>query len=160
MEKHGITFRYDLRASDSRIFEEQYEENLQLEDADKNEILDYGLAVWMYVDGKLAGESYGIRVRDDTEEIEDTKNRDPLEIYCYSTTILPEFQSRGYGKILKAHWLGYVRGRAGVSRAIIGHATTESMLSINKQFGAVVLARREKWYDTDRVAYFYAIDPE
>jgi GNAT superfamily N-acetyltransferase len=153
----AITFRYDLKAKETRAFEKAYEKSLQLDDDEKQPILDRGLAVWMYVGKDLVGETYGIRVEDDDEEIEDTAGRDPRDVYCYSTTILPKFQGKGYGKLLKAFWLGYVWAkRPGCT--IIGHASSPAMLQINLQFGATVLAVHDGWYGTKRKAFFYEIE--
>lgn len=152
-----LTFRHDLTASQTRAFEPQYEEELRNEDEEKDYILSKGLAVWLYVDGTLAGEAYGIIVRDDEEDIEDTAGR-PDDIYCYSTTILPTFQGKGLGKILKAYWLGFVRAKC-PGRTIIGHATNEAMVKINESFGARFLVSHGHWYGTGRVARFYEIVP-
>lgn len=152
-----LTFRHDLTAKRTRIFEKQYEKALRNEDEEKDYILSKRLAVWLYVDGKLAGEAYGIIVKEDDEDIEDTVGR-PNDIYCYSTTILPAFRGKGLGKILKAYWLGYVWAKY-PGRIIIGHATSPAMVKINKQFGARFLGSHEKWYGTDRVAHFYEIVP-
>jgi len=32
-------------------------------------------------------------------------------INCYSNTIVPPFQNRGLGTVLKAHWLGLAAGK-------------------------------------------------
>lgn len=165
MGGNRITFRHNLTAAETRIFEEQYEENLQLEDADKDFILQKGLTVWMYVDNpgkfmpELAGESYGIMVKDDEEVIEDTADLSRQDnIYCYSTTILPRYRGLGYANILKAYWLGYVRSIY-PKNTIIGHSTSLAMKYVNEKFGATHLAVHRNWYGTDRTAWFYEIKP-
>ena len=57
-----ITFKYDVPLEETMEFETVYHPNLQLDLADKKEIWETPGAffVWMYVDGELAGESYGI----------------------------------------------------------------------------------------------------
>jgi GNAT superfamily N-acetyltransferase len=84
------------------IFEDQYEPELQSLAADKDYILDRGLAAWMYVDGQLAGETFGLFVADDDEVLIDLEDRPGGDFYVYSTTILPQYRGRGYGRILKA----------------------------------------------------------
>jgi GNAT superfamily N-acetyltransferase len=161
-----VTFSHNLHAKDCRIFEEVYESELQMEDEDKDFILNEGnLGVWMYVDGYLAGESYGIRVGDigdldDPDEprwTEDVRNR-VNDIYCCSTTILPLYQGRGLGGILKSYWLGYARA-IWPYEVISGHATTPAMVAINRRFGAKFLSSHENWYGTKREAHFYVIEP-
>jgi GNAT superfamily N-acetyltransferase len=148
------------------IFEDQYEPELQSLAADKDYILDRGLAAWMYVDGQLAGETFGLFVADDDEVLIDLEDRPGGDFYVYSTTILPQYRGRGYGRILKAYFLGYLRGQFEWFRlkfptgVIIGHATSPAMLKINKEFGAVVLAEHRNWYGTPRTAWFYEIRPK
>ncbi len=167
LEAHVVlTFRHDLTASQTRAFEEEYEEPLRNEDEEKNYLLAKGFAVWLYVDGALAGEAYGAIVEDRLKEeatsefqgsewLNDVQNY-PHSVYCASTTILTRFQNGGLGKILKAYWLGYVWGKC-PGRTITGHATSPAMVKINEQFGARFLGSHEKWYGTDRVAHFYEI---
>jgi hypothetical protein len=143
-------------------FESCYEEELQLDPEEKAEILaapEQTLCLWMFVDGELAGETYGASPHDlfaaIEEEIEDCDKNDPLAVYCYSTTILPKFQGMGLAKILKAYWLGLIKGRGYDS--VCGHATTPAMLKINLDFGAQVKAVHSNWYETERTAHFYEI---
>ena len=65
------------------------------------------IAVWLFDDGKLVGETYGIPL-DGEEEIPEGCPKDPHSIYCYSTTILGKYKGRGYGKILKAVFIGRI----------------------------------------------------
>ena len=165
-----LTFRHDMTAAETRVFEDQYEDVLRFNDEEKDGILRKGLAVWMYVDGVLAGEAYGGIVEDllrdeDTSEPEGSDLdwlRDvqtyPQSVYCSSTTILTRFQRKGLGRTLKSYWLGFVRAKY-PSRTITGHATSPVMVKINEQFGARLLGSHEKWFGTDRVAYFYEILP-
>lgn len=163
-----ITFKHYLDAKSTQAFETVYEPGLQLEDEDKNWLIQHGLAAWLLVDGKLAGETYGAVVRDILEEEtpEEYEGSDlewytdvcdyPEALYCYSTTVLPEFQGKGLGQLLKAHWLG-LASPLGVKT--IGHSTSPQMKAINSKFGANHLCRHTKWYGTDRVAWFYEVDP-
>lgn len=157
-----ITFTLEP-PDDTSAFEAQFEPTLQIDPEEKKELICASdNAVWMYVDGKLAGETYGLTPSayaegsdDEKDVIEDCDPEDDDSVYCYSTTLLPEFQGKGLGKLLKAYWLGVVKSN-GHSK-ICGHATSPAALKLNELFGAEVKSTREKWYDTDRTAHFYEI---
>lgn len=151
-----ISFRTNLTAKDTECFEAIYEPELQLESADKDEILQNGIAAWILVDGKLAGESYGICPADLDEEIEDIEGRPKNAFYIYSTTILPEFQGMKLGKLLRAFLHGLILA-SGKYDVICGHATSPAMVAINEFFGAEFVAHHEEWYGTKRTAHFYRI---
>lgn len=154
-----IKFCASMPVQDTMVFESCYEDALQLASEDKTPILANGIAVWMLVDGELAGETYGIAPRSlaiiADEEIEDCDPEDDASIYCYSTTILPKFQGRGLARVLKAHWLGRVAER-GFGR-VVGHSTSPAMVNINREFGAFDLASHDNWCETERTAVFYEI---
>ena len=150
-----ITFRSDIPLENTMIFEGCYEDGLKMDFDEKLDILNRsdGFKIWMLVDGRLIGESYGVRLSNMDEEIEDCDDLSSNTIYCYSTTILPWMRGHGLGIILKAHWLGMCRNRTPL---VVGHSTSNTMKNINEMFGAVHTgAKHEKWYGTDRVAWFY-----
>ncbi len=150
-----ITFRSDVSLEATMVFEACYEPELAMKLADKAELRDTGwVAIWIFVDGRLAGETYGIRLENLDEEIEDCAAQDPAAIYCYSTTILPEFQGKGLSKIIKAFWLGMVH-----PAVVVGHATAPAIRRIVEEFGAEILATHQSWYGTGREAAFYRIAP-
>ncbi len=143
--------------ADTMCFDAVYEENLQMDEAEKQDILRDGLASWMFVDGMLAGEIYGVSAAAVDEDVEDLTGNDSRTIYCYSTTILPAFQGKGLSKILVARWNGMAAG-AGFDK-ITGHATSPAMVRVRAFFGARFGAVHHKWYDTDRTAHFYEQTP-
>jgi hypothetical protein len=108
-----ITFKYDIPLDDTMAFESIYPVPLQLDLCEKTEIrhLSGSIFVWMFVNGALVGESYGIPVESSDEPLEGLLDLADAErksaIYCYSNTILGPFQKQGFGAILKAHWLGW-----------------------------------------------------
>lgn len=57
-----ISFRYDVPLEETMAFEAVYQESEQLDLSKKRRIWDApgSIFVWMFVDGELAGESYGI----------------------------------------------------------------------------------------------------
>ncbi len=136
-------------------FEAVYEETLQLDREYKTMIVRDGIAVWMYVDGVLAGETYGISPAKIDEDIEDVPARDPHVMYCYSTTLLPQFQGKNLSKILCSYWLGMVK--AAGYRAVVGHTTSPAMTAVKAFFGGTFSAEHRNWYGTKRVAHFYRI---
>ena len=117
---------------------------------EKDKVLDGGVAEWMWVDGKIAGEAYGKVVAELDEEIEDCEKY-ASAFYIYSFTILPEFQKAGLGKVLFAYFLGRIY--ADYER-IVMHATSPGMVRLGETFGFQKGTVRQKWYDTEREAVF------
>ena len=131
-------------------FEAVYEESLRLDAEDKAAELQHGLNLWLRVDGKLAGEIYAMLCCDDTEELPDIE--DLLNsLYLSSVTILPEFQGRGLGRILLAHFFGMCRMRFPEA---VWHSTSEGMTKLSDFFGAEKGAVHENWFDSGRTATF------
>lgn len=149
-----IRFMSSVPIDETMVFEEPYEGGLRLARDEKAALLEKAVAVWMYVDGVLAGECYGVSPKDLGEEIEDVTAVDLDSIYCYSTTILPPFQGHGLGKLLKANWLGRVAKRFTL---VTGHSTAASMKAVNEFFGATHTVKHENWYESGRVAWFYRL---
>lgn len=135
------------------VFEKQYEETLRLSLAEKTTMRDLGwFAVWMFIDGALAGETHGARLSVLDEKIEDCAEEPMGTIYCYSTTLLPPFRGRGLAEALKAFWLGMT-----YPATIVGHATSPAAWRLNEKFGAVEVRRHDGWYETNREAVFYRL---
>lgn len=152
-----IQFTQNVAIVDSMIFEDCYEEGLRMDFEEKKDIIFKGVnfVVWMFVDKQLAGEAYGVRLSNMDEEIEDCSDLPGNVIYCYSTTILPQFRELGLGAILKSHWLGMCRNRTNL---VVGHSTSSIMKRINENFGAVHSTEHENWYGTRRRAWFYKLE--
>jgi GNAT superfamily N-acetyltransferase len=155
------------------VFEEVYEESLRLSLEDKEDLFEYPTLVvaYLYVDGVLAGETYGVPAQDlfdegPERESEHLDSADALfkdiatvaecadPLYCYSTTILPRYQGKGYGKVLKAYWLGLTEGSFD---GVCGHSTSPTMVALNNWFGAHhnYEPSSEDWYGSGRTAWFY-----
>jgi hypothetical protein len=68
-----IKFKYNVPLEQTMDFEAVYHPGLQLDLEQKQEVWDTPGAffVWMFVDGELAGESYGIPLTSSSELIED-----------------------------------------------------------------------------------------
>src|SRR5262249_40139295 len=101
-----IKFRYDLPLEQTMAFEGIYQASEKLDLSQKKKFWETpgSIFVWMFVDGELAGETYGVPAG----SIEGLRNLADIDkktaIHCYSNTILPCFQHRGLGTVLKAHW--------------------------------------------------------
>jgi GNAT superfamily N-acetyltransferase len=154
-----ITFDHAVAIDQTMIFDDQYEEVLQLTIESKRDLLRHCITVWLRCDGALAGEIYGLSPKrmwvECGEDIEDTSETDDGSLYVFSTTILPAFHGRGLATILKAYFQGFAAARG--YRAIVGHATSPAMVRVNEKFGATFGPIHEKWYGTQRVAHFYRI---
>ena len=144
------------------IFDRLYHPNLQQTIPEKRDVLQRAIAVWMYDATRrtLIGEAYGTSADDAAED--DGEGHDDIvrygrrrAFYVYSTTVLPRFQGRGLGKILKAHHLGRMR-QAGY-RYAIGHARDGASLALNLRFGAKLLTRHPDWHGTGDLYRFYEL---
>ena len=158
----GFARTWDLRQT--MIFEEVYHENLRMDADEKADLLKQAEAVWLYERGsrRLIGETYGIPIRDALDEDEDGFDdlvpfKHQKALYIFSTTILPAFQGRGLGTILKAFFLGVV-SQAGFD-IVLGHARNGASLHLNRTFGAEIRAVHEDWYGTGEPYSFYVIKP-
>jgi GNAT superfamily N-acetyltransferase len=110
----------------------------------------------MLVDGLLAGETYGATPANLDEKTPDVPQNDPLCIYCYSSTVLPQFQGRGLSKLLVAYWNGLARG-SGFTK-VVGHATDPRIVAVRSFFGVRFGAVHPNWYGTTRTARYYEGD--
>ena len=154
-----LTFTPEVEIERTMVFDDQYEDVLQLTVASKRDLLQHCLAVWLRSDGELAGEIYGLspkRMSDSCgEDIEDTDETDDRSLYVFSTTILPAYAGHGLATILKAYFQGVATARG--YTAIVGHATSPAMVRVNAKFGATFGPSHQNWYGTQRTAHFYRI---
>jgi GNAT superfamily N-acetyltransferase len=165
-EVRRITFKYDVPLEETMEFETVYHPNLQLDLADKKEIWETPGAffVWMFVDGQLAGESYGIPLASPTDFLENLlvlpEREGEKAVCCYSNTILPAFQKRGLASILKAHWLGLAAGKG--FDVVYGHARPGGSQALNAKFGAVFLENLPDWFGSgeDYRKYRLVLNPK
>lgn len=159
-----IKFTNDVSLEDSLVFEKVYPENLQWDLDGKQELKDDGTKFLYMVDedtGKLIGEAYFLPL--DTMEDWPSDEEQPEDglgpyygksaVYAFSTTILPEYQGKGYGRILKAYCLGY--WKANGFELAIGHARDGASLSLQEFFGAEVVGRFDNWYQTGEAYNLY-----
>jgi GNAT superfamily N-acetyltransferase len=145
-----IKFSYDVPLEETMEFESVYHPNLKLELSEKQEVWNTPGAffVWMYVDGELVGESYGIPLASPADFLDDLlvlpANEKEKAVCCFSNTILPRFQKHGYGAILKAHCLGVAAGKG--FDVVYGHARPGGSQALNAKFGAVFLENLPNWF--------------
>lgn len=151
-----ITFRHEVPVSKTMAFERLYHYNLAFDYRGKCEILKkQAIKVWMFVDGRLAGETYGMRLGDSDEQIEGTEAFHPDTLYTYSISILKSFQGLGLAKVLKAYYLGCARS---TFKTIIGHSLEGGSIYLNMAFGAKLVKPFPNWYGTRKTAYLYVIE--
>jgi GNAT superfamily N-acetyltransferase len=160
----NIKFTNEVALEDSLVFEKVYPENLQWNLEDKTGLKDDGVEFLYMVDGDtgaLIGEAYFI-VMDDMEDWppDEEQPEDGLgpyygqnAMYAFSTTILPAYQGKGYGRLLKSYCLGLWKGRG--FELAVGHARDGASLSLQEFFGAEVVSRFDNWYQTGETYNLY-----
>ena len=139
-----ITFRFHYPISRTMAFEREYHPNLRLTLPEKRHLLKNAITIWMFDHNHLVGETYGLPL-DGRDQLPEGCPLDPHSIYCYSTTILHQFAHRGYGRILKAAFIGRV---APHFHKIYGHARPGASQALNKSFGARLGPTHKNWYNT------------
>jgi len=151
----AITFRFHYPIERTMAFEREYHPNLRLQLPEKRDLLmgRSAITIWMLVDGKLAGETYG--VPSGAKEEMPGFPRDPEAIYCYSNTILRKYQGKGYGAILKAAFIGRVSRDF---KRIYGHARPGASQALNKKFGARMGKTYKNWFDTGEDYRVYVLE--
>lgn len=150
----AVTFVYGgLKAEDTMKFEAIYHPSIGLSVGEKRtELKKRGrLWVWMYDDEELVGETFGYSMRDAwlPKEIEPGVRT----MYCASNTTIP--QGKGYGTIIKAHWLGLVKA-SGFER-VIGHARAGASEKLNEKFRALFVKDEPNWWNTGETYRLYEL---
>ena len=146
-------------------FEALYHPNLRLPYREKCDLLlkPDAESVWMYDrrSRRLIGETYGVPVThaEFKKDEQGYKDVSPFfgtkTIYVYSTTTLPAYQDQGFGKILKAYFLGMVSKR--FERAI-GHARAGGSVHLNRLFGARFGKTYPDWFESGEPYTFYVME--
>jgi len=158
-----IRFQVEVPLEETMDFEAVYPRNLQMTMPAKRALLKHAGAVmvWMFVDGELAGEAYGVPMAGYAAEMQGAElvQGDAAEaLYCFSNTVLPAFQGRGLGDTLKAHWLEMAREHG--YRVIYGHARPGASQGLNAKFGARFLGDFPDWYGTGETYRLYRLQLE
>jgi hypothetical protein len=161
--KLALAFAREWDLEQTMVFEPVYHENLRFSLETKGELLARCGCVWLYDAGtqELIGETYGFPVRDNLAFLEGPEAddvcpfRDQRAVYVLSTTILPAFQARGLGKVLKAFFLGIV-SQAGFP-LVLGHAREGRSVVLNQAFGAAIHRAHPDWGGTGETYYFYTL---
>lgn len=163
-----LEFRHECPSlAETMQFEHLFEGDLQMNEEDRADLNEncISTSTWLYVDGQLTGEQVLVDALDfeprgrepwDLPEIVATNARCAAAAYVYSTTLLPEYQGQGLGKILSAYVLGHLRGD-GFYKELCGHATSPGMAAIRHELGAVFGPTHEDWFGSGRKAEFYVI---
>jgi ribosomal protein S18 acetylase RimI-like enzyme len=98
---------------------------------------------WMIVDSVTVGccgFEHHVDFRED-QEIGNPPLRDSL--YISTTGVLPRFQGKGFGRLLKAWQLVYARHH-GFTRIVTNHrASNRNMIELNRKFGFKIIRRQK-----------------
>jgi GNAT superfamily N-acetyltransferase len=136
-----ISFRFKYAVAQTMAFEKEYHRNLQYSLEEKRALLKGAIAIWMFDEGEMVGEAYGVPLNR-LKKMPPGCPRDAKGIYCCSNTILKKYQGKGYGRILKAAFIGRVSRDF---RKIYGHARAGGSQRLNESFGAKLGKRFENW---------------
>ena len=155
--KSTISFQYHVVLSETMKFEEIYPHTLRLSLSEKTELKSpTGIWVWMFLGDNLIGEAYGVPLDEISDETTAGLNllfSQKEILYCCSNTILPQYQGRGFGKILKSHFLGIAQGRG--FKAVVGHARVGGSEKLNAFFGVQFLQDFPDWFFTGETYRLY-----
>lgn len=161
-----MRFVFNVPLATTMQFEELYRESLRLDLPKKQKFREAG-AEFIYLTsnktGELISETYCIEV----DRIVDLFNEEEIPpgvrewrgknaVYCYSNTTLQKHQSKGFGKILKAYYLGYVTGKGFCFS--IGHGRRNGSIQLNQSFGAEIIRAYANWSGTGEIYDFYFQD--
>jgi GNAT superfamily N-acetyltransferase len=158
-----MKFVFNVPLDGTMQFEGLYRESLRLDLSKKQEYREAGAAfIYLANDktGELISETYCI----DVDRMLDLFNEDEIPpgvrewygknaVYCYSNTTLQKYQSRGFGKTLKAYYLGYVRAKGFCFS--IGHGRRNGSIQLNQSFGAEIIRAYANWAGTGEIYDFY-----
>jgi GNAT superfamily N-acetyltransferase len=170
-----ITFKLNPPVKPLMIFEETFDPELRQTLKEKRGLLELCTRVGaMLKDGKYIGEWYGFNMRylnivddylDCKEYPHDPEYNYPqfgklkidpdFDFYCHSNSILPDLQGQGYGSIMKAWMLAYLKG-TGFTR-VLGHAHTRGSINLNRKFGCIEHHSFKNWYNTGHEYILYSI---
>jgi ribosomal protein S18 acetylase RimI-like enzyme len=104
---------------------------------------------WMIVDGVAVG-CCAFEHHVDFQE-DHGKEHAPLRgsLYISTTGVLPRFQGKGFGRLLKSWQIAYAR-QHGFTRIVTNHrASNRQMIELNKKFGFKIIRRRKATYYED-----------
>jgi GNAT superfamily N-acetyltransferase len=106
-------------------------------------------AWWMLIDGRKAGCCAFELHRDFTEDIAPDGENPPREgtLYIATTGLLPKYQGKGLGAVLKAWEIAYAT-RHGFNRIVTNTRKRNArMIALNSMFGFTVLRTTPRYYD-------------
>jgi ribosomal protein S18 acetylase RimI-like enzyme len=103
---------------------------------------------WMIVDGVTVG-CCGFEHHVD---FQDQENENPPlrgSLYISTTGVLPRFEGKGFGRLLKSWQIAYAR-QHGFTRIVTNHrASNRRIIQLNKKFGFRVIRRSKAIYYED-----------
>ena len=107
---------------------------------------------WMLIDGVKAGCCAFQRNRDFLEDLEATPLKDAREpvlrgsLYIATTGLLPRYQGRGFGPLLKAWQIAWARHH-GFNRIVTNtRRRNRRMIDLNTKFGFTIVRTTPRYY--------------
>ncbi len=152
----AITFRFIYPIERTMAFEREYHPNLRLKLPEKRELLigKSAISIWMLVDGRLVGETYGVPwgAREEMPGFP----RDPEAIYCYSNTILAQVPAQRLWRDPESrlHRTRFPRFQAHLR----ARARPGASQALNKKFGARMGKTYKNWFDTGEDYRVYVLE--
>jgi ribosomal protein S18 acetylase RimI-like enzyme len=102
---------------------------------------------WMIVDGIKVSCCAFEKQMDFREDV--SEDNPPLKgsLYISTTGILPKFQSKGFGKLLKAWEISYARYH-GFTRIVTNHRKSKiPIIKLNRKFGFKIIRTTRRYYE-------------
>jgi ribosomal protein S18 acetylase RimI-like enzyme len=102
---------------------------------------------WMIVDGVKVGCCAFDKNVDFQDDIAGCNPDKKGSLYVSTTGILPGFQSKGFGKLMKAWEISYARYH-GFTRIVTNHRKSNArMIKLNQKFGFKTIRTTRRYYD-------------
>lgn len=165
-----IVFKMYPPIEDTMIMEQEFDEETRMSLEEKKDLLKQAIVCGIYFNYQLIGEWYGFKLEclpekdpedqycpgDDFPKFGTKSYSRMWTFYCYSNGLKKEFQRQGYGSILKAHMLGYLRALG--FGTVIGHSHENGSIQLNERFGAKRIHCFNNWYETGHRYWLYEIN--
>ena len=102
---------------------------------------------WMIIDNRKAGCCAFERNVDFSEDKYGVNPTRPGSLYISTTGILPEYQGRGLGKLLKVWQIAYAQHN-GFTRIVTNHReSNRRIIKLNQSFGFKIVRTTSKYYE-------------
>jgi GNAT superfamily N-acetyltransferase len=159
-----ITFIHNIPVQNTMRFESCYPKPLRYTLEEKEAMSQDPNIAFIYIVDKETKKAIAEAILGDIKYVLDEADgqdmgisefRSYKSVYLFKFTILPEYQRKGYGKILQAYIMGYLRDSG--YTVIVGHANNANM-TLQEFYGAVKVARFEPWFGVPEEYWLYYIN--